>query len=88
MAHTVLPEQLKSRITALMKKDEFERMKFEFNSELDPVTKEPISLKFDSSDFRKVEDSEMAEALFKSAADSEMKKKRGTKDEIDISIKY
>ena len=30
--------------SALMSKEEFENMRFEFSSELDPVTKEPIDL--------------------------------------------
>ena len=63
-------------------------MTFEFTSQLDPVTKEPIDLKFESSDFRKLEDEGMAKALFKSAANSEIKRNRGLQLAKDISIKY
>ena len=63
-------------------------MTFEFTSQLDPVTKEPIDLKFESSDFRKLEDEGMAKALFKSAANSEIKRNRGLSTAKDISVKY
>ena len=52
-------------------------MTFEFTSQHDPVTKEPIDLKFESSEFRKLEDEGLAKALFKSAANSEIKNNRG-----------
>ena len=74
--------------SALMSKEEFEKMAFEFSSELDPVTQAPISFKFDSSDFRKLEDAGMAGALFKSAANSQMRTKKGSDAEKDLSIKY
>ena len=64
--------------SALMSKEEFSKIKFEFSSQLDPVTKEPIDLKFGVGDFRKMEDEGMAKALFKSAANSEIKKKKGS----------
>ena len=54
--------------SAIMSKAEFNEFKFNFESELDPVTNAPICLEFDSSSFRKVEDSSLAKAIFKNAA--------------------
>lgn len=54
--------------SSIMSKAEFNDFKFNFESKLDPVTNEPISLVFDSSSFRKVEDSSLAKAIFKNAA--------------------
>ena len=65
-------------------------MKFEFSSQLDPVTKEPIDLKFDKNDFRKVEDKSFAQALFKSAANSMIKAFKDKPEGVRkaLSIKY
>lgn len=71
--------------SALMSKEEFANFKFEFTSMLDPVTKEPIEFSFESSDFRKMEDKGMASALFKSAANSELRKDKGG---VAMSVKY
>ena len=46
--------------SALMTKAEFEKMRFEFSSQLDPVTNEPLSLMFDSSEFRRIQDKSFA----------------------------
>ena len=54
--------------SAIIPKTDFANFKFNFESELDPVTKEPISLEFDSSSFQKIEDSSLAKAIFKNAA--------------------
>ena len=65
-------------------------MKFEFSSQLDPVTKEPIDLKFDKNDFRKIEDKSYAQALFKSAANSMIKAFKNQSENVrkGMSIKY
>ena len=65
-------------------------MKFEFSSQLDPVTKEPIDLQFDKNDFRKIEDKSYAQALFKSAANSMIKAFKNQKEGVrkGMSIKY
>ena len=72
----------------IMSKEEFAKMTFEFSSEEDPVTKQAINFKFSSDEFRQVEDEAMAKAIFKSAANSEMSKVKGSTKEKDMSIKY
>ena len=76
--------------SALMSTKQFQQMKFEFSSQLDPVTKEPIDLQFDKNDFRKIEDKSYAQALFKSAANSMIKAFKNQKEGVrkGMSIKY
>ena len=63
-------------------------MTFSFTSEEDPVTKQAINFTFASEEFREVEDFALAQALFKSAANSEMRKVKGSSKEKNMSIKY
>ena len=76
--------------SAMMSTNQFQQMKFEFSSQLDPVTKEPIDLQFDKNDFRKVEDKSFAQALFKSAANSMIKAFKDKPEGVRkaLSIKY
>lgn len=74
--------------STIISKAEFNDFKFNFESELDPVTNASISLDFDSSSFKKIENSSLAKAIFKNAALSTIQDTNSKAEKIKRSVKY
>lgn len=74
-------------LTALFSKQEAEKLQVKFSSELDPVTKQPISLEFGVQEFAQVTGDD-AIALFKATVNDKLAKLTDTSEKIKLSTKY